>query len=253
MKWFALGALLVWRLGAAELKPATMQAFDRYIRQTEQRLDARKSFLWADESADRARLVRQGQIVVEPLGAKPTTVVPDGLIHDWVGSVFIPGATLEKTLASMQDYDHKEAHRPEVMVSRMLARDGNDFRVYMRLLKKKVITVVLDTEHEIHYSAVDKTRWRSRSRTTKIAEVERPGKANESAKPAGMGQGFLWHLYTYWRFEERDGGAWVECEAVSLTRDVPTGLGWLINPIIQDLPKESLQNTLRQTRTAIGR
>lgn len=253
MRWFALGALLVCRLGASELKPATMEAFDRYIQQTEQRLDARKGFLWADESAERARLVREGQIVVEPFGPKATVAVPDGLIHDWVGSVFIPGATLEKTLASMQDYDHKEAYRPEVMQSRILSRDGQNFRVFMRLLKKKVITVVLDTEHEVHYFPVDKTRWRSRSRTTKVAEVDHAGKSNESAKIPGTGQGFLWQLYTYWRFEERDGGTWVECEAVSLTRDVPTGLGWVVNPVIQDLPKESLVNTLRQTRAAIGK
>ncbi|SPF50446.1 conserved hypothetical protein [Candidatus Sulfopaludibacter sp. SbA4] len=229
-----------------------MEAFERYIRQTEQRLDERKSFLWADESPDRARLVRQGQVVVEPAGAKPVVSVPDGLVHDWVGAVFIPGATIEKTIAVMADYNHKAEYHPEILASRILSRNGNDFQVYMRLLKKKVITVVLDTEHEIHYVPVDQTRWRSRSRTTKVVEVEHPGKSNENALPPGTGQGFLWQLYTYWRFEERDGGTWVECRAVSLTRDVPTGLGWLINPIIQDLPKESLENTLRETKAAVG-
>jgi len=253
MRWLTLAALLVYRLPAAELKPATREAFERYIRQTEQRLDERKSFLWADESPDRARMVRQGQIVVEPASAKPVTAVPDGLVHDWVGAVYIPGTTIEKTIAVMEDYNHKEAYRPEVMASRILSRNGHDFQVYMRLLKKKVITVVLDTEHEIHYVRVDQTRWRSHSRTTRVAEVEHPGKSNEAALPPGTGQGFLWHLYTYWRFEERDGGTWVECRAVSLTRDVPTGLGWLINPIIQDLPKESLENTLRETRVAVGK
>ena len=251
MKWFTLAALLVSRLPAAELKPATMEAFERYIRQTEQRLDERKAFLWVDESPDRARLVRQGQILVEPVGPKPTTAVPNGLVHDWVGAVFVPGATLEKTVVVMEDYNHKDDYRPEVMASRILSRNGHDFRVYMRLLKKKVITVVLDTEHDIHYTPVDKTRWRSHSRTTKVAEVEHPGKPDEAAKPPGTGQGFLWHLYTYWRFEERDGGTWVECQAVSLTRDVPAGLGWLINPIIRDLPRESLENTLRHSRDAL--
>jgi hypothetical protein len=63
----------------------------------------------------------------------------------------------------------------------------------------------------------------------------------------------LWKLTTFWRFEERDGGTWVECEAVSLTRDVPTGLGWLIKPIIRDLPRESLENTLRETKDALSK
>ena len=176
MRFLVAAALLAWPLYAGELKPQTLEAFDRYIRQTEQRLDARTTFLWADESAARAQRVRQGQIAVEPFGPRPETSVPDGLVHDWVGSIFIPGATLAKTLAVMQDYDHKEAYRPEVMASRTLSRNGNDFHVYMRLLKKKVITVVLDTEHDVHYFQVGPEKWRSISRTTRIAEVERPGK-----------------------------------------------------------------------------
>ena len=251
MKRLILAALLVWQLDAVELQPRTTEAFDRYIAQAERRLDARPGFLWADESPDRVSLLRQGKIVVQPVGGAPDTPVAGGLVHDWVGTIFVPGVTLQKTIAVMQDYDHTEAYRPDVMTSRILARKGNDFRVYMRLLKKKVITVVLDTEHDVHYYEVSPSQWRSVSRTTRISEVEKPGKADEKALPPGTGQGFLWKLNSYWRFEERDGGTWLECEAISLTRDVPTGLGWLINPIIQDLPKESLEHTLQQARVAL--
>jgi hypothetical protein len=83
--------------------------------------------------------------------------------------------------------------------------------------------------------------------------VENPGKPDEREKPPGTGEGFLWRLNSYWRFLERDAGVWVECQAVSLTRDIPTGLGWLVNPIITNLPKESLENTLRSTRAAMGK
>ncbi len=239
---------------AAELKPQTVEAFNRYIQQVEHRLDTRKSFLWADESPERVQQARAGQVVVRPFGAKPITEVPDGLVHDWVGTVFIPGATLKQTLALVEDYNrHKDLYQPEVIDSRVLSHQDDEFRVYMRLKKKKVITVVLDTEHEVRYYPVDRTRWRSVSKTTKIAEVENPGKKNEHELPPGTGNGFLWKLDTYWRFEERDGGTWVECEAISLTRDVPTGLGWLIEPIIRDLPKQSLENTLRLTRAALAR
>src|SRR5947199_67458 len=131
------------------------------------------------------------------------------------------------------------------------------FDVYIReteqrLPKKKVITVVLSTEHDVKYTPVDKNRWRSVSRSTKIAEVDKAGKPEEREKPPGTGEGFLWKLNSYWRFEERDGGVWVECEAISLTRNVPTGLGWVVEPIIRDLPKESLANTLRSTRNALA-
>jgi hypothetical protein len=251
MRWIAL-ALVALPVYAAELTPKTVEAFDRYIAVTEQRLADSKVFLWTDESADRARRVKAGEVVVEPFRGKPVLAVPDGLVHDWVGSVFIPGATLERTLAMVQDYNHhKDIYKPDVIDSRVISHNGNDFHIYLRLLKKKVITVVLNSEHEVKYTRLDTTRWRSASRTTKIAEVERAGKPDEREKPPGAGEGFLWKLNSYWRFEERDGGTWVECEAISLTRDVPTGLGWIIEPIIRDLPKESLANTLRSTRTAL--
>jgi hypothetical protein len=133
------------------------------------------------------------------------------------------------------------------MDSKILRHEGNDYLVYMRLLKKRIVTVVLNTEHEIHYIPIDNTHWKSQSKTTKIAEVQDAGKPTEHELPPGTGYGFLWKLDTYWRFLERDGGTWIECEAISLTRDIPTGLGWLIEPIIRSLPRESLENTLRET------
>jgi hypothetical protein len=239
-------------LQGAELKPATVEAFDRYIRQAEQRMDARTSFLWADESAARASQILHGAIVVEPAGGQAQTGVPAGIVHDWIGSVFLPGVPLRRTMALMRDYNrHKDIYRPEVVDSRILEQRGDHYRIYMRLLKKMVLTVVLDTEHDVQYVPVDATRWRSSSRSTRIAEVDKPGKPNEHDLPPGTGQGFLWRLNSYWRFRERDGGTWVECEAISLTRDVPVGLGWIVQPIIQDLPKQSLENTLRETRAAL--
>jgi len=255
MNCCVIAALCALSAAAAELKPATTAAFDRYIRQSEERLNAPAAFLWADESPERARRVRRGEILVQPFTGKPDwSVAGGGLIHDWVGSVFIPGATLEQTLALVQDYNrHKEIYKPEVVDSRILSHNGNDFRIYLRLLKKKVITVQLNTEHEVKYIQLAPKRWRSISHSTKIAEIENAGKSTEREKPPGTGEGFLWKLDSYWRFEERDGGTWLECEAVSLTRDVPTGLGWLIEPIIRNLPKESLENTLRSTRAALAK
>jgi hypothetical protein len=234
-----------------DLKPATSAAFDRYIEQTEQRLNQRKTFLWADESPERRQRVRNGDVVVEPGGAKPITEVTDGLIHDWVGTVFVPGVTLATTLGHVEDYDHARTRHREVTESHIIWHNANDYLIYMRLLKKKVITVVLNSEHEVHYYPIDTTHWRSQSKTVKIAEVDNPGRKDAKEMPPGTGHGFLWKLDTYWRFEERDGGTWIECEAISLTRDIPTGLGWLIEPIIRSLPRESLENTLRETANAL--
>jgi hypothetical protein len=252
MQWVAAALLAVIPGAAAQLKPETVAAFERYIHDTEQHLDENKGRLWADESPDRARRIRQGEVVVEPFHTRPLTSVKNGLIHDWVGGIFLPGVTLERTLALVRDYDnHKHYFRPEVVDSRILEHDGDHYRIFLRLLKKQVITVVLDTEHDVRYERLDETRWRSLSRSTKIAEVENAGKKDEREKPPGTGEGFLWRLNSYWRFQERDGGTWVECQAVSLTRDIPIGLGWLIEPIIRSLPRDSVANTLRELKAAL--
>ncbi len=242
---------------STELKAPTVKAFEAYMRTAETRLEKQASaeaegFLWVDGSPDRKRLVQQGNAVAEPLVRKGDVEVADGLIHDWVGAVFIPGATLDQTLAMVQNYDnHKNIYKPEVVDSRLLTRRNGDYTIFLRLLKKQVLTIVLNTNHDVHYVRVSPTRCYARSYTTRIAEVEKAGEPGERELAPGKGHGFLWRLNSFWRFEERDGGVYVECEAISLSRDVPTGFGWLINPIVRSLPRDSLVNTLRSTREAL--
>jgi hypothetical protein len=138
------------------------------------------------------------------------------------------------------------------MDSRLISRHGNEFKIYLRLLKKKVITVVLDTEHEVQYSRVGKNDWFCRSYTTRITEVDDVGTPREKVHPPDSGYGFLWRLYSYWRFAEERDGTTIECRAISLTRDVPFGLGWIIEPIIKNLPRESLISTLKATRDGLA-
>jgi len=241
---------------AVQLKPQTVEAFDKYIREAEagmeQTLDGTGSFLWSDATSERAQTVRAGKVEAQFWSGKGPVKVPNGLIHDWIAAAFIPATSIKKTLSVIQDYDnHKAIYKPEVIASKLISRQNNDFRIYIRLLKKKIMTVVLDTDHEVQYRAVDGRRWICRSNTTRIAEVQNAGTLKEQVLPPDSGYGFLWRLYSYWRFEERDGGVYVECRAISLTRDVPLGLGWVVAPIIQNLPKESLVSTLEATRKAL--
>ncbi len=243
---------------AAELKPETLQAFDRYVRAAEARISdqvaGKSSFLWTDESRPRLDQVRGGQVAAQTWNGRGEVQIPDGLIHDWIGAVFVPGATLEQTLALVRNYDnHYRLYQPEVIDSKTLAHNQDHYKIYLRLLKKKVLTVVLNTEHDVQYFPIDRTRCHSRSYSTRIAQVDNPGRTNERELPVGNDNGFLWRLYSYWRFQERDGGVYLECEAISLTRDIPTGLGWLVEPVIRDLPKESLVRTLTATRRALER
>lgn len=241
---------------AIRLLPKTLEAFEKYARGAEEAMEwtchATGPFLWTDRDLQRSHHVREGQVVAEFwIGTGPVSV-PGGLVHDWVGAAFIAGTTIEATLALIQDYDnHKNIYSLEVIASRLVSRHEDEFQVYLRLLKKKIITVVLDTFHDVRYCSLGRSRWICRSYTTRIEEIQNAGGPKETVLPPDTGHGFLWRLYSYWRFEERDGGVYVECRAISLTRDVPFGLGWVIEPIIRNLPVESLTNTLESTRKAL--
>ncbi len=247
---------MVQTANVVTLKPKTLQAFENYIREAEEAmqpsLSGRGAFLWSDLNSGRSQQVKQGQIAAQLWAGDWPVKIPNGLIHDWVGAVFIAGVTVKEVLALVQNYDnHKNIYKPEVMASKLLTHEGNDFKIFLRLLKKKIITVVLDTDHDVQYSSLDEQRWFCRSFTTRIAEVEGAHTTNEKVLQPDTGYGFLWRLYSYWKFDEKNGGVTVECRAISLTRDIPTGLGWIIEPIVRNLPQESLIHTLDATRRAL--
>jgi hypothetical protein len=166
--------------------------------------------------------------------------------------VFIPGVKLQEVLAVLQDYDHQaQYYAPDVEQSRIESRDDEHFVVFLRFRRHKVITVVLNTKHDVHYFSDSATREHSRSSAVHIGEVENAGKPNEREKAPGEDGGYLWRMETWWRMEEGDGGVYVQSEVVSLTRDIPTGLGWLIGPFVTSIPKETLTFTLQATRKAV--
>jgi hypothetical protein len=244
-------------VSVVQLQPETLDAFHAYVREAEAAmeptLDGRAPFLWSDENANRAHRVRKGEIPAQLWAGDEVVHVSGGLIHDWVGAISISGTTIEKTLARVQDYDnHKNIYKPEVMDSHLLNHHGNDFTIFLRLLKKKIITVVMDTEHEVHYQRISRDRWSLRSYTTRSCEVDDAGTPKEKIHPPDTGYGFLWRLYSYWKFMAEGDGVIVECRAMSLSRDIPFGLGFVVEPIIKNLPRESLINTLKATRQALN-
>jgi len=262
--FFAACLALALPVNAADLQPQTAQAYDRYIQLTAAQVTAELAqsgpYLWVERlpagqrAADEEQL-RNGQVVIErldTLDSGKTIAVPGGIIHHWIGTAFVPGATLGQTLEFMQDYDHKtEYFKPDIVRSKILRHDGDDYFVLLRFYNKKIITTVIDTDQEIHYHVVDSTHAYSRSRTTRVQEVENAGKSDEKLDAEGHDRGFMWRMNTYWRFEEKDGGTYVECQAISLTRDIPTGLGWMVGSFVTSVPRESLTFTLTTARTAL--
>jgi hypothetical protein len=254
----------VARAAQPNLKQETVAAFDRYVQLTDARnadeLRHQTDFLWIDRLPPDERQkvhdsLKNGDVKMQKLethdGADKVPC-PGGLIHHWVGAIFIPRAKLPDVLAVLQDYNrHAEYYAPDVEQSRIESRDGDHFVVFLRFRRHKVITVVLNTEHDVHYFRGSDTREHSRSSATKISEVENAGKRDERYKVPGEDGGFLWRMETWWRMEERDGGVYLQSEVVSLTRDIPTGLGWMIGPFVNSIPKETLTFTLEATRRAV--
>jgi hypothetical protein len=246
------------------LKAETQAAFERYVKLVEARNEAelKRGFglLWVDglpeeQRAEAHAALKRGVIKVqklEILDNKKPIACPGGMIHHWTGAVFIPGAKLEDVLGVLEDYDrHSVYYVPDVERSKVESREGEHFRAFLRFRRHKVITVVLNSEHEVQYFHDGPGKAHSRSSAVRIAEVENAGKKDEREKTPGDDDGFMWRMETWWRMEERDGGVYVQSEVASLTRDIPTGLGWMIKPFVTGIPKESLTFTLEATRKAV--
>jgi hypothetical protein len=263
-----LGASEAAGPAAANLKPGTIAAFERYVQLAEARNNHElqtepqrgSDLLWVDglpesERAAAYESLKRGEVKMQRLETRENGEkirCPGGMIHHWAGVVWIPGAKLPEVLQVLQDYDHHaQIYAPDVEQSKIESRDGGHFVVFLRFRRHKVITVVLNTKHDVRYFRDSETRAHSRSSAVRIAEVENAGKPNEREKTPGEDGGFLWRMETWWRIEERDGGVYVQSEVVSLTRDIPTGLGWLIGPFVTSIPKETLTFTLDATRRAV--
>lgn len=246
------------------LRPRTIAAFEKYVSLTDARnveeLRRNTGLLWVDglseaEKKNAYTALAQGEVKLErreTRDAGKEIACPGGLIHHWAGLVFIPKVHVDDVLRILQDYDkHSTYYSPDVERSKLESRDGDHFRVFLRFRRKKVITVVLNTEHDIRYFRDSPTQAHSRSSATRIAEAENAGKPAEREKSHDDDGGYLWGMETWWRMVEKDGGVYVQSEVVSLTRDIPTGLSWMIGPFVTGIPKETLSFTMQATRNAV--
>lgn len=246
--------VLVRPLAAAVLTDETVREWEDYVASAEQvaaEREKRDVFLWAADDPSQAARVRSGEVVVAELGKEQDRELKGGMVHDWIGAAFLPDARVDDVVAIIRDYgNHDKIFAPEVVASEILSEEGDRLRVRLRIVKKKVLTATLETEHEVVIEKVSETRRRLRSESVRVQEVANAGKSNEKLKPVGKDNGFLWRMNVEWRFEQTEDGVMMECRAISLSRKPPVGLGWIVNPIITSLPRESLINTMEATRRA---
>ncbi len=247
---FALLCACPGRLPAEEPTAAAQAGFDSYIQALEGRLKrqhaAESGFLAPAGGGAQAELrLRQGELMVETIPAAAGDL-PGANLYHWRGTAFAAGATAADFERLMRDFNsYPKRFAPQVIAARVLARNGDRYQVRMRVRQKHVITVVMDTDYEVEFALLDSRRGYNRSRSTRIAEIEGAGTAKERALTPREAHGFLWRLNTYWSYEERDGGLYMQIESVSLTRSIPRGLGWAVGPFVESVPRDSLEFTLR--------
>jgi hypothetical protein len=242
------------------LKPETKAAWDDYLQTAiaamQARLQPGAHFLWLDDDPDRAEELRTYVRIKGPYIAPASRDIPrkvqHGLIHDWLGVSFVPNAKIEDVLLVVRDYDHyKDVYRPGVIDSVSREKDGEKDLFSMRLANKSVVAkTALDTDCEVSYVRVDDQHWYSISNTTHIRELDKFGSPEQRTLPEDEGSGLIWRLSSITRFEERDGGVYVELEALALSRDIPAAFRLFVTPIVRRVSKDSLATSLHQTTVA---
>jgi hypothetical protein len=262
--------LLAAFAAAAELKQQTIQAFDQYVKVTEEERAAklRKSgtFLWID-SQDKAlrkqlreRLAR-GEVVTKRLETRDDNRpirIPHGLVHHWVGTIFIPGATLPQTMILMENYPiYPQLFSFGVQRSKVLSQEKNSYRVQLRMFREARSPVFYNVDLDDHYSddrysRVDASHGYRRSRSTRIAELADVGKPTEHELPVGDDRGLLWRLNLDWSCQEENGGVFLQIELIALSRGVPAIIAWLANPYVQGIPQEYLEKVLQSMRSGLA-
>jgi putative flippase GtrA len=247
---------------AVDLKPETVKAWNAYETQVDARLAAANPGAAPFFSLDAfgvpgwREAARRGEVVMHeverpsPSAAAPE--VPDGKIHHWSGAVFVPGTTVARVLESLLNGAGGEArHYEDVIDSRLLSRSGDTVRVFMKLRRTKIITATYNTEHAVEYRRLGGERAAARSVSTRIAELQDAGTPHEREKPPGSDRGFLWRLNAYWRYENVPGGVLIECESVSLSRDVPLLLRPFVTGTVEGIARDSLERTLTGLRATL--
>jgi hypothetical protein len=210
-------------------------------------------FLVTDETSGHGAKLRNGEILVSPAAPNIPKRITSGLIHHWVGAAFIPDVTLRDVLTVVRDYDrYRQIYHPLVIDSRAVHTSDEEDRFSMLLMNKSIISkTALDSDYRTCYVRVNDQRWYSVSETVRIQEIAGYGTEEQHALPEDEGTGLIWRVRSIARFEERDGGVYVELEAMVLSRDVPAALRWMLDPIVRRVSRESLRTSLQQTREAV--
>jgi hypothetical protein len=241
-----------WGRVWAEAPAEAVATFDSYVGAVEDRLGSQhrsspEGFL-AGAGGEPAGLerVRRGELIVEQITPPAGSELPGALLHHWRGTGFAAGAKAADFERLLRDFgEYPKTFAPEVLSARTIGADGDRVQGWMRVRQRHGITVVVDSQYDVQFGRLDARDGWSASRSTRIAEVAGAGTSEERELAPRDEHGFLWRMNTYWSWEERAGGLYMQVESVSLTRGIPVGLGWAVRPFVESIPRESVEFTLR--------
>ncbi len=205
--------LLPARATAAQLQPETLSAWGRYIARVEAELPR--------QQVDVPLVAPQGRMLA----------VPGGTIHEWRGTVLVRHCTVSGLINALIS-PGAPPPQEDVLESRVLERDGDMLRVYLKLVRTAVVTVAYDTEHHVRFARFSPSVATSRSVSTRIVET------------GGEDHGFLWRLNSYWRYTQVGDSVRIDMLSVSLSRAMPVLLKPVAAPIANRVARESMARTL---------
>jgi putative flippase GtrA len=223
---------------AADAAPPeeTVAAWDRYVAETEARIARGRR----DDPIGRTNTRESRGIAPRSIECEGESVsVVNGTISRWRGVVFLPGISLDELLRRLRD-PGTPPPQEEVTAARVLSRTSDSLRVYMRLVRKAIVTVSYDTEHEMRFE-----RWTSRVATARSV-------ATRIEEVGGEDHGFLWRLNSYWTYRAVDGGVMVQLESLTLSRNVPVLARPIASPVITRISRESMIRTLEALQRAMS-
>ncbi len=204
---------------AAAPSRATLDAWDAYV----------KAFESADSHAPRGAC---------PTGAEPegeSAAVPGGMIHRWTGCTVIRDTTVN-ALVDRLVRAGTPPPQEDVLEARLLSRHDDHLRVYLKLVRRTIVTVTYDTEHEMVFHRLSPQAASSRSVATRIVQSD------------GGDHGFLWRLNSYWTYTQQGRDVRIELVSLSLSRSVPLVIKPIAGPIISGVARESVTRTLDALR-----
>lgn len=248
---------------AAQLKPQTVDDWNNYVKATDQQMNKRASgespFLWLESRPNGLSRAHNGEIVVAPFEEHVPLHVHGGLIHHWVGASFIPGVHVNDILVILRDYPrYKEIYHPGVIDSALAPAAGTsasgvgaDFFTVRLRNQSELAKTAIDATYTASCVQMDLKRAYIVAYTTRIQEIDHFGERSQRELPPDEGNGYLWRLYTTTRLVERDGGVYVEAEALALSRDIPFAARFIVDPIVRRVSREALTTSLEQTSHAV--